>query len=133
MSSQFILYNGWISISTNADEQSYDELQKAVSELTVFISSLRLRYQLCEIRVFNLEHILLIGGSHNHDVGYNDDIVALLNKVAQLAPASHGAVFVRWPDDVSIGNQYKIYKMIRGKITFEDDPFFSPCRPIIED
>jgi hypothetical protein len=133
MSAQFVLYNGWISISTSSDEQSFDELTKVVSELNAYIDSLTLKYHLCEIRTFNLERILLIGGSHNHDVGYNDQIVRLLNKVAELAPASHGVVYIRWPDDIFIGNEYKIYKMVRGKITFESDPFFSPCRPVIED
>lgn len=133
MSEQFILYNGWISISTSPNEESYDGLQEVISQLNEFIKSLNLGYQLCEIRIFNLEHVLLLGGSHNHDVGYSDSIIKLLYKIAELAPGSYGIVYIRWPEDPVTWNEFKVYKMAKGKISIENDPFFSPCRPMIEE
>jgi len=135
MSGQFLLWQGWISISISpdADADCFDALKKAIHELEVFMRPQQMVNQLFEIKPFNLEQVLFIAGSHNHDVGYSDSIVEVLNKVAELAPASHGLVYIRWPEHPTLWNQYKVYKMARGKITMEDDPFFSPCNPLIED
>lgn len=133
MVGQFLVWQGWISIQTDPNEEHFDELKKVIRELEIFMKPLQRANQLFEIKPFNLEQILFIAGSHNHDIGYSNSIVELLNKVAELAPASHGLVYVRWPEHPTLWNQYRVYKMARGKITIEDDPFFSPCSPVIED
>lgn len=132
MVKQFVEFKGWVSINNNRDEGSYDDLKKVIIQLNAFIDSLGLKHQLCEIRSIGLMDILLIGGVYNHDNGYSDALLSLLNKVAELTPLSYGLVYVRRPEDEFAWNDFKVYKVARGSVTIENDPFLSPCNPIIE-
>lgn len=126
--------NGWVSIHISPDgEGDLETLKKTIQEITHLIEPLVSFNQFFKIEPLNGTYILFIGLNHNHDNGYYDLILKLLDEVGTRASGSYGIVYVRDHDNSSDFNKFKILKIVRGTVTVEDDKFISPCNPIIED
>ncbi|HEX2944949.1 MAG TPA: Imm7 family immunity protein [Clostridia bacterium] len=71
---------------------------------------------------------------HNHKYNVYVDI---FKWIAENLPGSYGLLYI-W-DDVDVheehdnSNKFVVWKLSRGKLEFEEDPFLSPCIPTIED
>lgn len=129
-----IEFNGWVSIFNTTDgEGDSDMLESTVSQIKRLITPMKGFNQFFEVKGLNGTYTLWIGGSHNHDSGYSDSLLDLLNQIAHIAKGSYGVVHVRHPEHKLTYNEFKVYKIAKGKVTIEKDALLSPCNPVIED
>ena len=127
-------FKGWISIlnATDGEEQS-DMLESTIVQIRTLLEPLKGFNQFFDLQALNGTYTLWIGGDHNHDSGYSDSLLALLNQISKIARGSYGVVYLRWPEDRISYNEFKIYRIAKGKVSIEEDKLLSPCTPIIED
>lgn len=129
-----IEFNGWLTINSDSDELDVIGLnKKLIADVENILHEFKAQNQFCEIKEINGFVNLFAGGRHNHDNGYSDDLLKILQKICEIASESFGIIYVRWPEDEINWNQYKVYQIAKGKITIKDDVYLSPCNPVIED
>lgn len=125
---------GWINITSSFDgEHEIHEDETNVKKIKSTLASEIIFFQVFNIKNLNGSYVLFIGLNHNHDNGYSDLIVDILNKISKMAIGSYGLVYLRNQDEFMDSNKYKILKLAKGKISVIDDEILSPCKPIIED
>ena len=120
--------NGWVRV-VFMDNEKNDLLQ--IKSLTEKLD--KYDNQKAEINHFNGSISIFIGGDHNHNNGYTDDIYDFLNSVGEIAKYSYGLIYIRLSDDADSFNKFKIYKLAKSKVTIEEDTLLSPCNPVIEE
>jgi hypothetical protein len=126
--------NGWVVLSNTIDgETHYGSLNEQLSHLNDYLMSLGNFNQVFAFNEVNHNHVLNITIAHNHDLGYTDMIEELLNKVAERLVGSYGLVYIWNDEDLENYNNFVVYKLARGQVRKESDPFLSPCNPTIED
>lgn len=126
--------NGWVSIYTTTNgEEKPKVLENSILEINKLLKSFNIINQFFEIKLLNGSYTLFIGLNHNHDNGYSDSVYKLLSEIARIAIGSYGLVYLRLLEDDTNSNNYKIYKLAKGKVTIEVDELLSPCVPVIED
>ncbi|WP_341902089.1 Imm7 family immunity protein [Fluviicola taffensis] len=129
-----IEFNGWLTICSDSDELDIiAQDKKLIADVENILREFKTQNQLCEIKMINGFVNLFIGGGHNHDNGYSDDLLKILQEICQIASRSFGIIYVRWPEHEIHWNQYKVYQIAKGIITVKDDVYLSPCNPVIED
>jgi len=129
-----IEFNGWITVYSDSDELDVIvQDKKLITDLENILHEFKAQNQFCEIKMINGFVNLFVGGRHNHDNGYSDDLLKVLQEICEIASESFGIIYVRWPEDEISWNQYKVYQIAKGKITIKDDVYLSPCNPVIED
>jgi len=128
-----ILFNGWIEISDNPSEMDFDKMNNSIiPKIEEMIKTHQYDNQSIELKRYNYAYFLIIGGGHNHDVGYSSDLKRLMIDIGELTPGSYGIVYVRFPEDDKLYNEFQVYKLAKGKFSIEKDTYLSPCVPIIE-
>ncbi len=129
-----IEFNGWLTICSDSDELDVIGLnKKLIADVENIMLEFKAQNQFCEIKEINGFVNLFVGGRHNHDNGYSDDLLKNLEKICEIASESFGIIYVRWPEDEISWNQYKVFQIAKGKVTIKDDVYLSPCNPVIED
>jgi hypothetical protein len=77
---------------------------------------------------------VLIAGQHNHR---NEYVIDLFKWIAENAPGSYGILYIRDDEDSKRGydftNEFRVWKLCRGILIEQEDPFLSPCIPTVED
>ena len=56
----------------------------------------------------------------------------VLRFIGEQSPAAYGLLFARDAEAVH-WNEFKVWRLARGKVQELPDPFLSPCDPVIED
>ena len=78
-------------------------------------------------------HVLSIAGHKNHRY---EPVIDLFDWLAANGPGSYGLLYVQDDEDFKRGsyeNEFRAWKLARGVLEEQSDPFLSPCIPIIED
>ncbi|CAL2090195.1 Imm7 family immunity protein [Tenacibaculum sp. 190524A02b] len=124
--------NGWITICVTADgEEDTSELNIVVQKIEKIITPLMILNQIFEIKALNGVYTLFIGLNHNHDNNYSNSVYRLLCEIGDIAIGSYGLVYIR-NHEVDF-NRFKVLRLSKGNVTFEEDKLLSPCNPVIED
>ncbi|MEO2207978.1 Imm7 family immunity protein [Paenibacillus pabuli] len=127
-------YHGWATIRESASfEEDEDQYDLAIEHLQNYIEELNWTSGVLDLRAVNGDFQLWVAGLNNHQPESKDDPIEVMKKVGELAQGSYGVLYVRDSDDAESSNQFKVYTLIRGKVTENDDPFLSPFIPTLED
>ncbi|GIO83997.1 hypothetical protein J25TS5_09290 [Paenibacillus faecis] len=85
---------------------------------------------LVTIKRYNGQDSILISGLHNHKSSY---VVEIFKWIAEHTVGSYGLLYTRDDEDPVDENRFVVWKLARGELRKETDPFLSPCIPKIED
>ncbi|WJH27113.1 immunity 7 family protein [Paenibacillus sp. CC-CFT742] len=127
-------YHGWATIRESASyEEDEDQYDLAIEHLQNYIEELNWTSGVLDLRAVNGDFQLWVAGLNNHKPESKHDPIEVMKKVGEIAQGSYGVLYVRDSDDAESSNQFKVYTLIRGKVTENDDPFLSPFIPTLED
>ena len=131
-------YHGWIKIRASAaypedgafDEELSNEAEAEIRSLVEDLSG----YALMRQDYFNVAQYIHMAGHPNHRGAHGRLIIDLFTQVGQIAPGSYGLLYV-YDDEDQDGwnNEYQVFRMVRGQVTRERDPFLSPVVGYLED
>ncbi|TLS51716.1 hypothetical protein FE782_14590 [Paenibacillus antri] len=71
-----------------------------------------------------------ITGLHNHRSSY---VLDIYKWVSENLPGSYGLLYMHDDEDAEYNNTFVVWKLVRGILTRETDPFLSPYVPVVED
>lgn len=127
-------FYGWISLKYNTHDTKLELQDEAISQFSKYISSLEIDKEIYVMNRKNGIDSFMISGLHNHTSDY---CLEIFKWVSQNLPGSYGLLFIHNDEDAWRGidntNKFIVWKLARGVLSKEDDPFLSPCIPKIED
>lgn len=125
--------NGWITLLIGGDEDNnLEATQIAVNKVKGLIQNQNDLNQMFRVENLNGMNTLFLGICHNHNLGYSDLVLKLVNDITQIANGSYGMIYYRDQDNLSSYDKFFIVKVAKGKVTVEEDKLLSPCSKIIE-
>lgn len=130
--------HGWFHLALSSygedDEQLLDTRVKALRQ---WIESEENEWANMPVtlRILNGHWFLSIDGLVNHMTVLGAQVGDLVARVAALLPGSYGLLYERSDEmpDPPGDNAFRVSVMRRGQISQDDDPFLSPCIPLIDD
>ena len=130
-------FNGWIELAETPEEIDDGGLAEALADLHAYLVDLKARSTSWRAEVWHLNgfHTLMISGNVNRMRGERDDLLSLLEFVAERLPGSAGLVYER-ADEMPVppGPQaFIVHVIARGLVSIRLDPFLSPTVPVVED
>ena len=130
--------HGWLTIRpTYMDEDKHPEIDEELiyKEVEMLVESLRLR-ALDKVKWKNGICHIDISYFSNHENPETKEILKAFEDIARLAPGSYGLIYY-WNDENygsnDYENEFRVLVFKRGTCEWKDDPFLSPCIPVIED
>ncbi|MCQ4208927.1 Imm7 family immunity protein [Streptomyces longispororuber] len=124
-------YHGWITVrETAGSDDDEGRLRQIVAELQRRIDLMADPY-LLDLRWMNGEPFIHLGGHANH--APSTDVVELFEQVAAVAPGSYGLLHVLDDEDPEHGNEVRVIRLVRGRVTRHTETLLSPCVPTLED
>lgn len=126
-------YHGWVTIQVSADGDEPDGLlERAVERVGRVVREFG-NAQLVDLRYANGVPVLHLGGVLKRPSTVGASLLHLFIRVGELAPASYGLLHVHDDEDFAHGNEFRVYRMVRGQVTECADPFLSPVVPTVAD
>jgi hypothetical protein len=124
-------YHGWISISetTCEAEDNPELLESLITQIARVVRQLQDDFSKVELFTKNGSHYLRLDGDRDHTQYW---VLQLFEKVGELAKGSYGLLYVRDDEDLEYANEFQVWRMARGRVSREKDPFLSPCIPVLE-
>lgn len=124
-------YHGWITVrETAADDDGESRLRQIVDGLRRHTARMASPY-LLDIRWMNGEPFIHLGGASNHRS--SPDVVELFEHVAVVAPGSYGLLHVLDDEEPGRGNEVRVLRLVRGRVTQHTEALLSPYVPTVED
>jgi Immunity protein 7 len=128
-------FHGWVGLSSSTYEDEPALLEPALAAIRDVVS--RSAWHDASFRIENLngQNFLIATGMINRRREEGQRLDDLLAMVVRLLPGSWGLIYER-DDESSLPpgpNAYRVRVIARGEIEERDDPFLSPCNPVIED
>jgi hypothetical protein len=71
-----------------------------------------------------------MSGLRNHR---QEDVIDFFRWLAARAPGSYGLLYVHDDEDPKAENDFRVYRLAKGKLTEMADPFLSPYFPTVEE
>ena len=131
-------YHGWVTIRQTAGLDDNDaRLRQQVTEIKELLAELG-SYGLLDLRWMNGAPFLHLAGKPNHRGTWGTAILGTFERVGQIAPGSYGLLYV-WDDEVwddesnQHPNEFRVFKLARGRVTEHPDVLLSPVIPAVED
>jgi hypothetical protein len=123
-------YHGWAIVRDDTCGTDEARLGRIVEELRQTIDKFGDASGVTDVRWINGTCMLLFAGCPNHR---HENVFALFPWLAQRAPGSYGLLYV-WDDESrEFENEFRVWRLLRGRVEEESDPFLSPCIPTIEE
>jgi hypothetical protein len=126
-------YHGWLTLRAATQDVDDDRLGVLAASVRKQIDQGNADNRVIGIRVVNANYMLWYAGCTNHWSTELDDIFDLLKSIATEAPGSYGLLYLWDDEDFQHENEFRVWKLAKGVLTEEQDPFLSPCVPMIED
>lgn len=124
--------HGWLTILEtfeNEDLLSQHEIEMIRQRVKVIIQSntcgIKLQYE----NGTAFLHTLFCSNHHTSEV---DGIIETYKSVSKIATGSYGIIYLRDDEDKKYDNEFQVYIFRKGQCIFQNDIFFSPCIPTIE-
>ncbi len=125
-------FHGWAVVRYHAhdtDDVLQEQCWRALEQRTRLVDTNIVRMQ-----SYNGCDSLLVFGQYNHR---SEDVIELFRWVGANAPGSYGILYVRDDEDISDAedhtNEFRVWRLCRGNLTEQADPFLSPFVPTVED
>lgn len=125
-------YHGWIAVHDSAGDDDEAALHAIVERIRRRLDELDSPY-LADLRWMNGVPYLHLAGHPNHRARHGDQIVALFAEIGRLAPGSYGLMYTSDGEDPRQHNEFRVFRMARGRVSEHADPFLSPRAPTLED
>ena len=128
-------FHAWIGLSESTAESDEGQLEEKVAELQDLVADSGWHDAVFEVKNLNGKYFLSANGFVNRRREEGDRLDLFLAIVARRLPGSYGLIYDRddeMPDPPG-PNAFRVRVLARGKITEHQDPFLSPCNPVIED
>ena len=126
-------YHGWVTLRETAglddDDTALDEAVQSVRRLVEELDS----PYLADLRWMNGVPFLHLAGFANRRGPAGDEVIGLLTDVGRAAPGSYGLLYVHDDEDPEHRNGFRVFRLVRGKVSEHADPFLSPYVPTVED
>ena len=74
--------------------------------------------------------VLTAHGLRNHP---QQQVFALFEWIAEFSPSSYGLLYVHDDERSGHDNEFVVWRLARGRLEEQSDPFLSPCIPTIEE
>ena len=126
---------GWIVLHNSAAEgPGHVDRRRALEALLAVLRDSWGQATKVELHHYNLDEVLFLHTNNNHESGRSEELKTFLKDLGRWWPGSYGLVY-EYTDDLeeSRWNAYRVLVMVRGVVTDQPDPFFSPIQPTIED
>lgn len=123
-------YHGWATLQSSAgdiDSNRTENLLQSVNDVVTKLSDVN---NVFDVSYHNGKCLLRIAGFSNHKQVLVEEV---WRDVALLAPRSYGLLYIRDDEDPAFANRFLVLTLKRGVVKRENDPFLSPCVPVIED
>jgi hypothetical protein len=133
-------FHGWAVITV--DDPDDDDLavveertNQAEAALRTILATASDNFCVFEIQhTCNALRYLNVHGQRNHRY---EPAITLFQWIADHLPACYGLLYVRDDEDLkrtrnNYTNCFRVWRLARGHLTEEADPFLSPCVPVIE-
>jgi hypothetical protein len=120
--------HGWVEISTSTYEEDFEEVRQAVARVETEMG--RRALQGVHLDANGGAYVLLVNLVRNRELGFKGELWQLLVVVGEIAPGSHGIVYLR---DSDFDDEFTVDVVKRGRVSLGSDPFLSPAVPEIED
>ncbi|MQS16790.1 hypothetical protein F7Q99_32530 [Streptomyces kaniharaensis] len=128
-------YHGWIrALESAADDD--DDIHLVDARLRQIAEGIERRIRevdsphLLDLRWMNGAVFIHFGGQPNHP---DHQILDFFREVGERAPGSYGLLHVRDDEDPAHGNEVRVVRMVRGRVSEHPEPLLSPCIPVLED
>lgn len=122
-------YHGWAQLCNDPHNSSGPNLDKLLVELKE-----RLRKYdgigVLDYGQLNVTFQIWLHGCTNHRQRW---VFELFSFIAERAPGSYGLLYVWDDEDREHDNEFRVWRMARGRVEEFADPFLSPCVPTFED
>lgn len=130
-------YHGWINIRITPGEiEEKDEkvLWKLNLNFKKIIGNFADSSNIAEFKTINGEHFAWFTGCSNHRSSESEELLNIFKLIGNKAPGSFGILYV-WDTEAieGLGNEFQVWRLVRGKIELLKDQYLSPCIPTIED
>ena len=121
-------YYGWVSLRNDPHNIDGPNLTKFLPELEAKVQEFT--YSEIVLKETNGGYKLWLTGHPNHRQNW---VFEFFEFIAPRAPGSYGLLYV-WDDEhPEYDNEFRVWRMLRGRVEEISDPFLSPCVPTIED
>lgn len=125
-------FHGWASVQYHTHDTDIVRQDRCWDKLVEYMETIpnehvwMQRYNGCDS--------VLVAGQHNHRSEY---VIELFRWIANNAPGSYGILYIRDDEDCSrksdFSNEFRVWRLCRGTLQEQDDPFLSPAIPTVED
>lgn len=123
-------YHGWATVREDTYNIDDGRLVGIVEELRRTIDTFESGSGVTDVRWVNGNCMVWFAGCPNHRC---QDVFGLLPWLAERAPGSYGLLYVRDDESPEFANEFRVWRLLRGRVEEKADPFLSPCIPTIED
>ena len=124
-------YHGWITLRSTA-EALEDEPPLRLGEIQAMVDELA-GYALMDLQPMNGTHYIHLGGNPNHRGQQGETVLDLFTKIGQLAPGAYGLLYVHDDEHPEHMLSFRVFRLVRGKVTEHADHLLSPVIPTLED
>jgi len=124
--------HAWFGLAESAEESDAGGLATALAGLVHVLQRFAPQPQ---VRWMNGQPYLSVDSAGNRPGSTAGALDDLLQFLAERLPGSWGLAYERDDERVEApgANAFRVRVLARGSVTERDDPFLSPCRPIIDD
>jgi hypothetical protein len=127
-------YHGWIKIAYSTDGENEDKLRgNVINTISSRVREIDADNRILVLKVLNGDFQVTLAGYTNHWSIDVDEAIGLFELIRDLAEGSYGLLYVWNDEDDNYYNQYRVLRLARGELKWFDDPFLSPCNPVIEE
>src|ERR1700730_11845658 len=127
-------FHAWVGLSESTEESDLGGLQEVVEELEELVADSSWHDAVFELRNLNGQYFLTADGLVNRRREEGGRLDLFLAIIARKLPGSWGLIYES--DDGMADppgpNAFRVRVLARGTITEHQDPFLSPCNPVIE-
>jgi hypothetical protein len=125
-------FHGWAVIESDVYASNDEADQTAAGLIESELTRLGIGYQGGGHvnKGLNGLNSVTVSGMFNH---YSASVEEFFRFIGATAVGSYGILFLQNDEDKEYGNEWRVARMVRGRVSLEADPFLSPCIPTIED
>lgn len=127
--------HGWAVVTSDTYEINSEadaELLTALAKQTDLVQTTNIKIHL-DIGLNGDLHVLSVAGHKNHRY---EPVIDLFRWLAVNGPGSYGLLYVLDDEDYQDGdytNEFRVWRLARGMVEEQSDPFLSPPIPVLED
>jgi hypothetical protein len=127
-------FHGWAVLSSDEGIATVRPGHSSlVDNVNARLGELRDKDRLSQFQIHDVGNeilVLTVHGLRNHP---QTQVIALFQWIAEQAPKSYGLLYVLDDEDGDHDNEFGVWRLARGQLSEQADPFLSPRIPIIED